>query len=141
MPVANVTAVSENTLIHPGVGQDPVYVDVTVTTPVVSWVDGAAVVMKQGSCPADHKDGIVLGAVATGAGKHALYGAQVPEAGSWCVAAFTMDSSLRYAPAGGTVSFVYTHRPRRHRPAGARRSSAATCTSRGTGPRRRRVTR
>lgn len=108
VPVANVTAVTENTFVHPGPGQDPVYVDVTVTTPALSWMDGADVVMKQGGCPANHDDGLYLGSVQTGAGRHQLYGAQVPAAGSWCVAAFAFDSSNRYAAAGATVTFVYT---------------------------------
>ncbi|MDX6481190.1 MAG: snapalysin [Gaiellaceae bacterium] len=108
VPPANVTAVSQNTLIHPAFDQDPVYLDVTVTTPVLSWVDGADVVMKQGACPADQDDGTYLGAVVTGAGKHVHYGAQVPAAGSWCVAAFSFDSSLRHGAAGATINIVYT---------------------------------
>jgi len=107
VPVANVTAVSQNTLIHPGVDQDPVYVDITVTTPTLSWVPGADVVMKQGGCPAGPQDGTSLGSVPPGAGKHVLYGAQIPAAGSWCVAAFAIDSSNRHARAGATVTFVY----------------------------------
>jgi hypothetical protein len=108
VPVADVTTVVQNTRIHPGPGQDPIYLDVTVNAPTASWVAGADVWMKQGSCPANHNDGTYLGTVQTGAGQHQLYGADVPAAGSWCVAAFSYDSSNRYAATGATVTFVYT---------------------------------
>ncbi len=109
VPTADVTAVSQNTLIHPADGEEAVYVDVTVNTPTLSWVDGADVVMKQGGCPVSPTDGSTpLGSVLPGAGKHVLFGAYVPDPGSWCVAAFSFDSSHRYAVAGATTSFVYT---------------------------------
>ena len=109
VPVSNVIAVAQNTNPRPGPGLDPVLLDITVTTPTLAWVDGADVWMKQGSCPTAPEDGESLGSVAAGVGVHQLYGATIPAAGSWCVAAFTFDGSLRSATSSGTtITFTYT---------------------------------